>query len=104
VVNTVCLGSVAFLQLTSVQSVESATSHILEGLLLLFNCNWVDTLWLQYTFTHKQYTEYRGWNTHKNYKEKNWGVNWEVRLVPRLCELYPGICVTAEEKAWKNLS
>jgi hypothetical protein len=24
--------------------------------------------------------------------------------VPRLCELYPGICLTAEEKARKNLS
>ena len=24
--------------------------------------------------------------------------------VPRLCKLYPGICLTTEEKAWKNLS
>jgi len=24
--------------------------------------------------------------------------------VPRHCELYPGICLTTEEKAWKNLS
>ena len=24
--------------------------------------------------------------------------------MPRLCELYPGICLTAEEKAWKTLS
>jgi len=24
--------------------------------------------------------------------------------VPRLCEFYPGICFTIEEKAWKNLS
>jgi len=24
--------------------------------------------------------------------------------VPRLCELYPGICLTTEEKAWKILS
>jgi hypothetical protein len=30
--------------------------------------------------------------------------NWEVRAVPRLCELYPGICLTTEEKALKNLS
>jgi hypothetical protein len=30
--------------------------------------------------------------------------NWGVRAVPRLCELYPGICLTAEEKARKNLS
>jgi hypothetical protein len=27
-----------------------------------------------------------------------------VRAVPRLCELYPGICFTTEEKARKNLS
>jgi hypothetical protein len=24
--------------------------------------------------------------------------------VPRLCEFYPGICLTTEEKAWKTLS
>ena len=23
--------------------------------------------------------------------------------MPRLCELYPGICLTTEEKTWKNL-
>ena len=27
-----------------------------------------------------------------------------VWAVPRLCELYPGICLTTEEKARKNLS
>jgi len=27
-----------------------------------------------------------------------------VWAVPRLCEFYPGICLTAEEKARKNLS
>jgi len=27
-----------------------------------------------------------------------------VRTVPHLCELYPGICLTTEEKAQKNLS
>jgi hypothetical protein len=55
---------------------------------------------VQYTFTHKRYTEHRGRNTHNNYKEKN----WEVPAVPRLCELYPGICLTTEEKARKTLS
>jgi hypothetical protein len=30
--------------------------------------------------------------------------NWEVRAVPRLCELYPVICLTTEVKAWKTLS
>jgi len=24
--------------------------------------------------------------------------------VPRLCEVYPGICLITEEKAWKTLS
>ena len=27
-----------------------------------------------------------------------------VRAMPHLCELYPGICLTTEEKAWKNHS
>jgi len=27
-----------------------------------------------------------------------------VRTVPRVCEFYPGICFTTEEKAWKTLS
>jgi hypothetical protein len=27
-----------------------------------------------------------------------------MRTVPRLCKVYPGICLTAEEKARKNLS
>jgi hypothetical protein len=56
---------------------------------------------VQYTFTgsstvhrttqNKQYTE----------QHKNLGT---VRAVPRLGELYPGICLTTEEKARKNLS
>jgi hypothetical protein len=29
---------------------------------------------------------------------------WKSAGVPRLCEFYPGICLTPEEKAWKNLS
>jgi hypothetical protein len=35
---------------------------------------------------------------------KNLKLIWEERAVPRLCELYPGICLTTEEKAWINLS
>jgi hypothetical protein len=27
-----------------------------------------------------------------------------MRTVPRLCEVYPGICLTTEEKAQENLS
>jgi len=45
---------------------------------------------VQYTFTHKQYTE-----------QHNLG---RVRAVPRLRVLYPGICLTTEEKARGNLS
>jgi len=39
----------------------------------------------------------------KQYMEqhKNFG---RVRAVPRLCGLYPGICLTTEDKARKNLS
>jgi hypothetical protein len=35
-------------------------------------------------------------------KKQNLVVNWEVWAVTRLCELYPGICLTTEEKARKN--
>ena len=43
------------------------------------------------TTQNKQYTE----------QQKDLG---RVRAVPRVCELYPGICLTTEEKARKNLS
>jgi len=46
---------------------------------------------VQYTFTHKQYTE----------QHNSFGI---VRAMPCLCELYPGICLTTEEKARKNHS
>jgi len=43
------------------------------------------------TTQNKQYIE----------QHKNFG---RVRAVPRLCGLYPGICLITEEKARKNLS
>jgi len=46
---------------------------------------------VQYTFTHKQYIK----NT------INLG---RVRAEPSLCEFYPSICLTTEEKARKNIS
>jgi hypothetical protein len=47
----------------------------------IFNRSWVDTRWQQYiTHLHTNSTH----NTEK-------GKNWEVRAVPRLCELYVGI-------------
>ena len=46
---------------------------------------------------NKQYIE-----QHKSWEQyKNFGIVWAV---PRLGELYPGIRLTTEEKAWKNLS
>jgi hypothetical protein len=42
------------------------------------------------------YTEYLNQNQNKKL--------WELRAVPRLCELYPGKCLTTEEKARENLS
>ena len=52
---------------------------------------------VQYTFTYKQYTEqHKIWEQYKNFGT--------VRAVPRLGELYPGIHLTTEEKARKNLS
>jgi hypothetical protein len=63
---------------------------------------------VQYTFTHKQYTEYRDGNIYNNKKLgtyiaiKNLKLILEVRAVPRLCVLYPGICLTTEKKDGKT--
>ena len=58
---------------------------------IVVNCNWVDTQWQQYS-TH----------LHTN-STQNDTINFvRVRAVPRLCELYPGICLTTEEKARKK--
>jgi hypothetical protein len=51
------------------------------------------------TTQNKQYIE-----QHKNKQYKEQHKYGRVRAVPRLCELYPGICLTTEEKARKNLS
>jgi hypothetical protein len=69
-----------------------------QGVLIWYifvNCNWDDTRW-QYYSTH----------LHTNNTQNNTNNNWLRRVwaVPRLCELYPGICLTTEEKARKNLS
>jgi len=60
---------------------------------IFVNCNWVDTRWQQYS-TH----------LHTNNTQNNTIHAGRVRAVPRLRELYPGICLTTEEKARKNLS
>jgi hypothetical protein len=53
---------------------------------------------VQYTFTHK---EYRTTQNKQYIEHKNFGRVWAL---PHLGELYPGNCLTTEEKAWKNLS
>ena len=40
----------------------------------------------------------------QNNTQKNTINLGKVRTMPRLCELYPGICLTTEEKARKNIS
>ena len=60
-------------------------------------CNWVAVV--QYTFTqtiHRTTQNKRYIEQHKTFGR--------VRAVPRLCGLYPGICLTTEERARKNLS
>jgi hypothetical protein len=80
-------------------------------LLLLFDCNWVDTRWQQYnthlhtqTHTHTVHRTQVTEHTNQLKIKKKLEINWEVRAVTRLCELYPGICLTTEEKTRKYLS
>ena len=54
---------------------------------------------VQYTCTHKQYGE-----RHKTINIQKTLKLGRVRTVPCLCGFYPGICLTTEEKARKNLS
>jgi hypothetical protein len=66
---------------------------------------------VHHTFTHKntQNTE-NGTNiTIKKLEtyvtiKKDLKLIWEMWAVPRLCELYPGICLTTEELLRKKLS
>jgi N-acetyl-gamma-glutamylphosphate reductase len=53
---------------------------------------------VQHTLTHKQYTE-RQKNIYRTTQKFG-----RMRAVPHLCEFFPGICLTTEEKARKNLS
>jgi hypothetical protein len=49
-------------------------------------------------------TVHRIQRTEHTYESKNLKLIWELRAVPRLCELYPGICLTTEEKNTEKLS
>jgi hypothetical protein len=68
--------------------------EILKKKLDIFvNCNWVDIRWQQYS-TH----------LHTNSTQSNTTNLGTVLAVSRLCELYPGTCLTTEGKARINLS
>ena len=54
---------------------------------------------VQYTFKHKQYVE-----QHKKYIEQHKSLIRKSATMPCLCEVYPGICLTTEKKARKNLN
>ena len=70
---------------------------------------------VQYTFTHKQYRTtqlttlvgrlsgirtHSGQTTINDELRKNYRLKERVRVVLCLCELYSGICLTTEERAW----
>ena len=68
---------------------------------IFVNCNWVDTRWQQYsTHLHTNSTQ----NDTKQTILRATQQFGRVWAVPCLGELYPGICLTTEEKARKNLS
>jgi hypothetical protein len=50
---------------------------------------------------NKQYVEQ---HKNKQYIEQHKNIGGLVRAMPHLCGFYPGVCLTTEEKAWKNLS
>ena len=62
----------------------------------------------QYTFTQEQYIGQHNLTTvvgrFSGIRSQNGQTNWEeCGPCPRLCELYPGICLITEVKAGKNL-
>ena len=81
-----------------ISSFHSKSRNMIYLLKLQLGCRPVAGV--QYTFTHKQYTD-----RHKtNNKQNNSNIFGRVLAVPRLCELYPDICLRTEEKARKSLS
>ena len=68
---------------------------------IFVNCSWVATRWQQYsTHLHTKNTR----NDTKQTIHRTAQQFGRVGAVPHLCGFYPGICLTTEEKAWKNLS
>jgi hypothetical protein len=72
--------------------------------LRIFKCNWVEPGGSSTVHMYKQRmhrTTQSAETIHVTTKIHQLG---RVRTVPRLCEVCPGICLTTEEKARKNLS
>jgi hypothetical protein len=92
-----CLSRILFHLLNRLQSYK----FILLFLLFILNCTKFDTRWQQYS-THlytnsTQGTENGTYITIKIRRKKG-----DVRAVPHLCELCPGICLTTEDKTRKK--
>jgi hypothetical protein len=84
----------------SVQFTGIRTRGICDTYDIFVNCNWVATRWQQYSaHIHTNNTQNDTKQTIYKTKQKL----GRVRTVPRLCGLYPGICLTTEEKARENL-
>jgi hypothetical protein len=98
----------------------SSTVHI-DTRWQQYSTHWHPVAAVQYTFTHKQYTEQNKeqlslegfmWFEARVVKIKlRWNKRVKIiiylgraRVVPRLCELQRGICLTTEEKEGKTLS
>ena len=68
---------------------------------IFINFSWVATQWQQYsTHLHTNSTQ----NDTKQIIHGTIQQFGRVRPLPNLCGLYPGICLTTDEKARKNLS
>jgi hypothetical protein len=68
---------------------------------IFVGCSWVATRWQQYS-SHLHTNSKQ--NDTKQTKRGTTHKLATVRAVPHLCGFYPGICLTNEEKARKNLS
>jgi hypothetical protein len=73
----------------------------------IFDCDWVAIRWQYIAHIHRNNTENDTKQTVHRTTQKTHKTTQKlrrVRAVPRLCGFYPGICLTTEEKARKNLS
>jgi uncharacterized integral membrane protein len=96
-------GSLVFLKHPALEHTQLTLFHVIQSVNMIYLLTAIGltpggsstvhiyTQTIRRTIQNKQYTE----------QHNNFG---RVRAVPRLGELYPGICHTIEEKAWKILS